>query len=131
MSSNLRGKKVVVFGGNGFIGSHLVNYLCEEACEIKIITRQKNSKKKIFFANEPGQVSFEEIDYNQSAINKAVSNYDIVFNLIGILAENKNSKFNFVHTEIPRMIVNSSNIDKVNSFIHLSALNVNIIRDSK
>ena len=31
MSSNLRGKKVVVFGGNGFIGSHLVNHLCEEA----------------------------------------------------------------------------------------------------
>ena len=131
MSSNLRGKKVVVFGGNGFIGSHLVNYLCEEACEIKIITRQKNSKKKIFFANEPGQVSFEEIDYNQSAINKAVSNYDIVFNLIGILAENKNSKFNFVHTEIPRMIAKSSNINKVNSFIHMSALNVNIIKDSK
>ena len=109
----------------------LLNHLCEEACEIKIITRQKNSKKKIFFANEPGQVSFEEIDYNQSAINKAVSNYDIVFNLIGILAENKNSKFKFVHTEIPRMIAKSANINKVNSFIHMSALNVNIIKDSK
>ncbi len=48
MSSNLRGKKVVVFGGNGFIGSHLVNHLCDEACEIKIVTRQKNSKKKFF-----------------------------------------------------------------------------------
>ncbi len=131
MSSNLRGKKVVVFGGNGFIGSHLVNHLCEEACEIKIITRQKNSKKKIFFANEPGQVSFDEIDYNQSAINKAVSNYDIVFNLIGILAENKKSKFSFVHTEIPRMIAKSSNINKVKSLIHMSALNVNTIKDSK
>ena len=48
MSSNLRGKKVVVFGGNGFIGSHLVNHLCDEACEIKIVTRQINSKKKFF-----------------------------------------------------------------------------------
>ena len=37
MSLNLRGKRVVVFGGSGFIGSHLVNHLCEEACEIKII----------------------------------------------------------------------------------------------
>ena len=49
MSSNLRGKKVVVVGGNGFIGSHLVNHLCEEACEIKIVTKQKKPKKKDFF----------------------------------------------------------------------------------
>ena len=113
------------------LDSHLVNHLCEEACEIKIITRQKTSKKNFFFANEPGQVSFEEIDYNQSAINKAISNYDIVFNLIGILAENKKSKFKFVHTEIPRMIAKGAKINKVKSFIHLSALNVNIIKDSK
>ncbi|MAI29058.1 MAG: complex I NDUFA9 subunit family protein [Pelagibacteraceae bacterium TMED124] len=131
MSSNLRGKKVVVFGGNGFIGSHLVNHLCEEACEIKIITRQKTSQKNFFFANEPGQVSFEEIDYNQSAINNAMSNYDVVFNLVGILAENKKSKFQFVHTEIPRMIAKSANVNKVESFTHLSALNVNLIKDSK
>ena len=131
MSSNLRGKRVVVFGGSGFIGSHLVNHLCEEACEVKIVTREKKLQKKIFFANEPGQVSFEEIDYNQSAINKAVSNYDIVFNLIGILAENKRSKFKFTHVEIPRMIAKSAKTNKVRSFIHLSALNVNVIKDSK
>ena len=131
MSSNLRGKRVVVFGGSGFIGSHLVNHLCEEACEVKIVTREKKFQKKIFFANEPGQVSFEEIDYNQSAINKAVNNYDIVFNLIGILAENKRSNFKFTHVEIPRMIAKSAKINKVRSFIHLSALNVNVIKDSK
>ena len=131
MSSNLRGKRVVVFGGGGFIGSHLVNHLCEEACEVKIITREKKSQKKIFFANEPGQVSFEEIDYNQSAINKAVINYDIVFNLIGILAENQKSKFKFAHVEIPKMIAKSAKINKVKSLIHLSALNINVIKDSK
>tara|TARA_B100000035_G_scaffold131059_1_gene111409 strand:- start:2688 stop:3641 length:954 start_codon:yes stop_codon:yes gene_type:complete len=131
MSSNLRGKRVVVFGGSGFIGSHLVNHLCEEACEVKIITREKKSQKKIFFANEPGQVSFEEIDYNQSAINKAVINYDIVFNLIGILAENQKSKFKFAHVEVPKMIAKSAKINKVKSLIHLSALNINVIKDSK
>ena len=105
--------------------------MCEEACEIKIITRKKTSQNNFFFANEPGQVSFEEIDYNQTAINKAISNYDIVFNLIGILSENKKSKFKFVHTEIARMIAKGAKINKVKSFIHLSALNVNVIKDSK
>ena len=41
------------------------------------------------------------------------------------------SKFKFVHTEIPRMIAKSVNLNKVKSFIHMSALNVNIIKDSK
>ncbi|MAI59879.1 MAG: hypothetical protein CMM92_02525 [Rickettsiales bacterium] len=131
MSLNLRGKRVVVFGGSGFIGSHLVNHLCEEACEIKIITRKKNFQNKFFFANEPGQVSFEKIEYNQTAISKAIGNYDIVFNLIGILSENTKSKFKFVHTEIARMIAKGAKINKVKSFIHLSALNVNVIKDSK
>ncbi len=131
MSLNLRGKRVVVFGGSGFIGSHLVNHLCEEACEIKIITRKKNFQNKFFFANEPGQVSFEKIEYNQTAISKAIGNYDIVFNLIGILSENTKSKFKFVHTEIARMIARGAKINKVKSFIHLSALNVNVIKDSK
>ena len=85
----------------------------------------------IFFASEPGQVSFEEMEYEQSAINKVISNYDIVFNLVGILAENKTSKFKFVHTEIPRMIAKSVNLNKVKSYIHVSALNVDIIKDSE
>ena len=46
MSSSLRGKKVVIFGGNGFIGSHLVNYLCNESCQIKILSRQEKANKK-------------------------------------------------------------------------------------
>ena len=75
-----------------------------------------------FFANEPGQVSFKEINYNQSEINNVIRNYDVVFNLVGILAENKKSKFQFVHTEIPRMIAKSANVNNVESFIHLSAI---------
>ena len=40
MRSNLSGKKVVIFGGTGFIGSHLVKSLCKEACQIRIISRK-------------------------------------------------------------------------------------------
>ena len=70
MSSSLRGKKVVIFGGNGFIGSHLVNYLCNESCQIKILSRQEKANKKFFFGSEPGQVTFEKIKYNEQYIDK-------------------------------------------------------------
>ena len=131
MNSSLSGKKIVIFGGSGFIGSHLIARLCEEACQIHIVTRGFKKSKNFFFANDPGQVSFETVDsYNQKNINSRIEGCDIVFNLVGILAESKNSKFHFVHTQIPQMIAKGVKDNKVRNFIHVSALNVNKIKDS-
>ena len=38
MRTKLSGKKVLIFGGGGFIGSHLVKHLCKESCQINIIS---------------------------------------------------------------------------------------------
>ena len=46
MNEKISGKKVVVFGGRGFIGSHLVNLLCKNSCQVDIVTR--SDKKKLF-----------------------------------------------------------------------------------
>ena len=131
MSANLRGRKIAIFGGRGFIGSHLVNNLCKEACQIFVVTRNKQVDKNFFYGSEPGQVKFVVIDkYNEININKVVSECDIIFNLVGILAENEESTFNFVHSEIPKLIAASSKKNNVRGLIHVSALNVNKIRTS-
>ena len=70
MSSNLRGKKVVVFGGNGFIGSHLVNHLCEEACEVKIVTKQKKPKKKFFLQMNLAKFHLKKLSMNSQPLIK-------------------------------------------------------------
>ena len=49
--------------------------------------------------------------------------------MIGILAESKGSKFDFVHVQIPEMIAKSVK-EKVKNLIHISALNVNKIKFS-
>ena len=89
MSSSLRGKKVVIFGGNGFIGSHLVNYLCNESCQVKIVSRQEKINKNFFFDSEPVQITFEKIKYNEKFIDKVTEGCDVIFNLIGIHYESK------------------------------------------
>ncbi|MBD22262.1 MAG: hypothetical protein CL572_01180 [Alphaproteobacteria bacterium] len=132
MKTKLSGKKVVIFGGAGFIGSHLVKHLCKESCQINIVSRDQKAELPIFFANDPGQVKLKTIsNFNQKDIDAQIEGSDIVFNLIGILAESKNSRFRFVHTKIPEMIATSSKNNKVGNLVHVSALNVEKIRSSK
>ena len=48
MRTNLSGKKVVIFGGGGFIGSHLVKNLCKESCQINIVSRNLKISSPLF-----------------------------------------------------------------------------------
>ena len=66
MNEKISGKKVVVFGGKGFIGSHLVNLLCKNSCQVDIVTRGDNKKLDFFLGSEPGQVWCIFVCYQQS-----------------------------------------------------------------
>ena len=131
MRTKLSGKKVLIFGGGGFIGSHLVKHLCKESCQINIISRDTKKNLPLFFANEPGQIKIKKINtFNQQEVDNLVEGCDIIFNLIGILAESKKNKFNFVHCKIPEMIAKSAQKKNIRNLIHISALNVNKIHSS-
>ena len=83
MNFKIRGKKIVIFGGTGFVGSHLVNMLCKNSCQIDIITRSNRKKLDFFLGNEPGQVKLLKIErFSAEEIDKFLKNADIVFNLI-------------------------------------------------
>ncbi len=132
MAQDLNGKKITIFGGTGFIGSHLINDLCKNSCQIEVVTRKPNFKSSHFFGNEPGQIKYRYIEkYTPKAINNVLISSDLVINLIGILFETKKNSFDYVHRTLPGMIAKACKKNKVRNFIHISALNVNKVKDSK
>ena len=94
MNIQISGKKVIVFGGTGFIGSHLVNLLCKSSCQVDIVTRSNLKKLDFFLGNEPGQLRIIKIkDFSSGSLDQIISGADIVFNLIGILSESRRESF--------------------------------------
>ena len=55
-------KLISIIGGNGFLGSYLVNELLNKGYYIKIISRTATLSKKKFTANKPGQYKFINCD---------------------------------------------------------------------
>jgi nucleoside-diphosphate-sugar epimerase len=73
-------KTVLVTGGSGFIGSHVIDNLISRNIKVGIFDREKNNKYK----NPNIKIHFGDIrDYN--SISEAISKYDGVIHLAGML----------------------------------------------
>lgn len=129
---NFNGKKIIIFGGSGFIGKHLINKLSRFSCNIEIISRSPKDIKLIKFLGELGQIDINTIDdFSEESVLKLINDADVVINLIGILYENKYQTFENVHISIPEIIAKCAKKLNVEKFIHLSALGVNKQTESK
>jgi len=112
---------LTIFGGSGFIATEIVYKLSKHFTELRLLTRNtqkcnhikviKNVKIFLYDPNIP------------SSYNEHIINSDIVINSIGILNETRKNKFNDIHFEFLKKIINKSKESKVKKFIQLSALN--------
>lgn len=125
MANNFDGKKIVIFGGAGFIGKYLISRFSKYSCNIQIVTRDLKKKKNLKFLGGLGQVNVSQITkFSEENIKDLVFEADIVVNLIGILYENGKQTFEEVHSELPKIIAKVSKKAEVKSLIHISALGV-------
>ena len=105
MNTKINGKKVIIFGGTGFIGSHLINVLCKNSCQVDVVTRRNLKKLDFFIGNEPGQVRIVKIKkFEKDELDQIINGSEILFNLIGILFERNRGDFTRAHIDIPREI---------------------------
>src|SRR5215203_4576724 len=90
--ASFTGKKILITGGGGFIGSNLAKKLVEEECEITILddffTGSREHIRNLRCEIVEGNIT--DVDL----VNKCVSGKDIVFHLAArnIIISNKNPR---------------------------------------
>ncbi len=128
----MKAKNILIFGGSGQIGRHLIRKLTKSNYQVTAVTR--NLHQKAYFLKTQanvGYLNFVETNiFDEEKIKKLVSENEIVINLIGILYENSTSTFDNLHNIFPSYISKICKDLNVKQFIHLSALGIDKAKDS-
>ena len=115
--------RLVVLGGSGFIGRHLLRRLAEGGDEVLLLSRNLGAHDDRLL---PPGVSLRQIDvYDGEALLKAFDGADAVVNLVGILNErgNDGSGFRRAHVELTRAVVAACHAAGVPRLLQMSSLN--------
>lgn len=96
-------KQLVILGGTGFVGSHLIPRLVRDGHRIVLLSRNREQHRELGVL--PG-VSVRSADvYNDDALQKHLVGADAVINLVGILNATGRHTFQRAHVELTRRLL--------------------------
>ena len=126
------GKNILVFGGSGQIGRHLIRRLTKNNHLVTVVTRNQHKKGAILKTQgNPGYIEIIESNiFDEEKLDNIIYKKDICINLVGILYENKKNTFENIHVNFPSLISKICQKHKLKQFIHLSALGIEKAKDS-
>ena len=108
--------KVLVLGGSGFIGRHLVAALVRRGIRVTVASRRRERAKPLILLPT---VEVVEADINRPGVlERLARGQDALVNLVGVL----HGDFARVHVELPLAAVSACRASGVKRLLHMSAL---------
>lgn len=121
-------KKVLIFGGTGFVGSMLCEKLNQWPCHVSVATRRADNARHL--QSLPGLEVLEIKLSDSAALAELVAGHDAVVNLIAIL-HGSEAAFDSAHVQWPLALVQACKTAGVRRLVHLSALGAALDSASK
>jgi NADH dehydrogenase len=120
----MRHQDILVIGGSGFVGGHLVAALAGDGRRVTVPARRRESAKRLLLLPT---VDVVEADVNDDdTLARLVAGRDAVINLVGILHGDRGTPygraFEAAHVTLPKRIVAACRASRVERLLHMSAL---------
>ena len=129
----MKPKEILVFGATGQIGIHLIRKLTKNNYKVVAVTR--NIHQKGYFLKMSANSGYLEIvelkKFDLEKIRSLMKTSSVCINLIGILFEKGHDSFKKIHTDVPNLLSLIAKEEKIDQFIHVSALGIDNAKDSK
>src|SRR5947209_3455317 len=114
-------RRIVVLGGSGFVGRHVVSRLANLEREVVVPTRVQERGKALTMLP---RVEIVQLDVRDAAAVETVARgADAVINLIGLLNETRRESFDEVHVKATETAIAACKSNGIRRLIHMSALN--------
>ncbi|HJV87260.1 MAG TPA: complex I NDUFA9 subunit family protein [Noviherbaspirillum sp.] len=121
-------QSVLILGGTGFIGSHIVAKLAETECRVTVPTRRESHAQHLLLLPDVEQVVEANV-HDDKQLRDLIRGQDAVINLVGILhgrpgnsGSSYGPDFAQAHVELPKRIIAACAELGVQRFLHMSAL---------
>ena len=116
----MKADKVLVLGGSGFIGRHLVAGLARREIKVTVPSRRRERAKHLILLPTVDVVEANVGDH--AVLERLARGQDAVVNLVGIL----HGDFERAHAELPQAIVAACRAAGVRRLLHMSALGADV-----
>jgi NADH dehydrogenase len=114
-------ERILVLGGSGFVGRHVVARLVSWGQRVVVPTRSRERARHLFLLPT---VEVVEADVRDPVtLERLAAGASAVVNLVGILHETRPGDFDRVHVELARKTVAACQAAGVRRLLHMSALN--------
>ncbi|HEY3169690.1 MAG TPA: complex I NDUFA9 subunit family protein [Thermoanaerobaculia bacterium] len=113
--------RVLVTGGTGFVGTHLVNTLLRRGHSVAVLARQPDRARNRY--NRPVERCRGDV-LDPASLPRAVAGRDAVIHLVGIINEKKAQTFDRMHREAVENVVGVLQATGVRRLLHMSAMGV-------
>lgn len=119
----MRDRLVVVFGGSGFIGTHVVRALAKRGARVRVAMRQPHLGHALRVLGDVGQIQLMQANVRfADSVEAAVEGADAVVNLVAVLHESGAQRFQALHVAGARAVAEAAARRGVRPVVHMSAL---------
>ena len=114
-------KRLVVLGGTGFIGSHLLAQLANDGHRITVLSRNREQRRAINVLPNVRTISTDV--YDRKSLETHIAGHDAVINLVGILNETGGNTFTHAHVDLTATLIAACRQAGVRRIHLMSSLN--------